>query len=178
MKKMILILILGLSILAGGYFFLPSEQIKEFTQYIPKPISELFGINQKDNPIVDSMPSNAIEVSRTPSIVSPEPEESPKELSNKPELPEEIVRVEPVEEKHVDYAVNDIVVEEINNEILENDSPEVIKIKKRLEKVKSLIDGFDDTNTALKTRFDKIIKENKALALELKKINDQIKLAQ
>ena len=56
----------------------------------------------------------------------------------------------------------------------QNISPEMENIQKEIEKVQKTISKLDGENEALKTRFQKILKKNRDLAIKLRKIDEQL----
>ena len=53
-------------------------------------------------------------------------------------------------------------------------TPEMEKLQKEIDKVQKSISKLDGENSALETRFQKILKKNRDLAIELKKIDQQL----
>ncbi len=192
MKKILLVVTVISGLLMGGYFLLPQEKLNNLSQYLPAPFPTLLGISGAVN---DSQSSSVATNSTSKNISQPvsrptfEPIPKPVKVavtsvikSPDSQSRESVTSATKEDEKTVgknNKTVKKVPPQKlIETKILINDSPEVTKIKKRLVKVQNRIKNFDDKNTSLKERFDKIIKENRALALEMKKINDQIKQAQ
>jgi hypothetical protein len=188
MNKILLVVIVILGLLMGGYFLLPQEKLNELSQYLPAPLSTLLGIgtteaisDQEKNEVANGSQSGAISINNnlesTPEVISDAIQvvviklPSAQKLTSVTQKDQKIA----VKTKATTGLVSQKVIEAKS---LADNSPEVLKIKKRLVKVQNRINEFDETNTTLKARFDKIVQKNRALAQELKKINDQIKDAQ
>ena len=187
MNKILLVLILMLTVIGGGYFLLPQEKVNQFVKHLPLPFSEL--LSKDDSSVVkdEQIPTNptkpvSLEIKKpiVETVIIKQEAVFKAETGTKTEKNTvEKAEVEnPKVENSGENKANDDSSQALElAKISAGDTAEVIKVKKKIQKVLARLNQSDGTSDALKVRFDKIIQENRNITLELKRINDQIKEA-
>ena len=187
MNKILLVLMLLITVIGGGYFLLPQEKVNQFVKYLPLPFSELLSkddisvVREEQTPVTPTKMASPEVLNPINKKAAIEQEvffktEDQTELETKVETKVAKNKIDtPEVEKSVENKNIDTISQQLElARIFEGDSAEVIKVKKKIQKVLERMNEFDGTSGALKARFDKIIQENRNVTLKLKKINDQI----
>lgn len=192
MNKVLLAVATVLGLGAGGYYLLPQDQINQYAKFLPEPVAsflttEVVGSDEiAENDAVDDVIADAPPVQDLSQLQATENNpiveenafvaENPvqQEVDSVSNVVEEIATQEIVEQEVVETAPTPVDSASKAEVASKNMTPEVSKLQKELDAVQKSISSLDSENVVLEERFQKILRKNRDLALELKKINEQI----
>lgn len=184
-KKTTLLGLLGLATVAGAGYLYSTGQTTEVTEkissYLPESVRDYLpeSFAAKAENQADQQPEN---IDQTDVM-----DQSTLQNISQQEGADEIFENQEHAEDQLDSnKLADLAGEEILNEIEESiavpektaeiETKEIHALEQRLQDVNSKINGLDEEKSELEVKFQNILKQNKALAMKLKEIDDQLKV--
>jgi hypothetical protein len=182
--KIITISLVAILGVAGGAYTLINSEMK-LAQYIPESISKLWGgAAEKTTDFVDNTPTFVYEEEGQEQEVAENPVEQPAENSIQSSEQVEVMETQSLEssspkpEDSVVEASNTSsdkqVYEEIAETVNKNMSSDEISISQQIEAADSEIYKLEAENKELEALFQKILRQNRALAEKLRELDEKI----
>jgi len=201
MKNILLVSFVAISgIVGGAYFFLTPDKINSFVGYLPEPIAGLITTDTSENNqnsdtaktieqsqnqehVVENMPAfktQEVEVevkeNKTAGIVQEEISME-KTTADTSEVMPEVSNDNQLTTESIASQASTETTQKTKITTKEKPSVEVLELESQIQDIEKSIGQLDGENTVLKERFQTILKENRALALKLRKIDKQIKIS-
>ncbi len=192
MNKMLTVSLVAVLGVVGGGAYVYMNPEKNFSQYIPEPVTNLLG---------DYIPGfSESDTSTGSTIVIEEYVEEEKPLME-PQVEAEPVQplAEPLEMQQVaeeqlqsqsddnvvsevmddiQKSINEVSVDEVvENKKANNDNPQVISLEQEIDQVSNEIVKLDFENNQLEEKFQIILRKNRDLAKQLKEIDEKLATA-
>lgn len=176
-------LVAVLGVVGGGAYMMKDSEtgfdmnnlnLSQYAEYIPEPITSLFGIESSEtspedtattavNEMIDSLDDTNTEMVETAEVETQTDDQLfMQDAKVEPEATEEMVEVEAETTK--------VVVEDV----VSNNNPATGNIEAQIESNNSEITRLETENKSLEERFQNILKKNRSLANELKELDAKL----
>ena len=203
MKNTLLIsLVAILGILSGGYYLYSNDELSGLVEYLPEPIAGFIAPSVPSNSHVESSQNSVVTaVENTNAVAFQATEVESSELATMPlnesseelqtdtidgslnqqqqqqEFVEHEVEVETPEPEPLKAVENTDAQSPVKTAQVEKPSFEVLELESQIKSIRKTIGQLDGENIVLQEHFQKILKQNRTLAIKLKEIDKQLKVS-